>query len=128
MIEGKRLTAKQNESGRLQAVERDRAAATKAEAERQRADAQAKQARIAEERSEMRATLINDFDATVSQVLAVFGSSAHELQSSASTMSSAAEQTTQQSAISGSRRGHRRSHDERLDCRVGRGRTFCLSL
>jgi hypothetical protein len=98
MIEGKRLTAEQNESGRLQAVERDRAAATKAEAERQRADAQAKQARIAEERSEMRAMLINDFDATVSQVLAVFGSAAHELQSSASTMSSAAEQTTQQSA------------------------------
>ena len=98
MIEGKRLTAEQNESGRLQAVERDRAAATKAEAERQRADAQAKQARIAEERSEMLATLINDFDATVSQALAVFGSSAHELQSSASTMSSAAEQTTQQSA------------------------------
>jgi len=98
MIEGKRLTAEQDESGRRQAVERDRAAATKAEADRERADAQAEQARITEERSETLATLTDDFDATVSQVLAVFSSAAHELQTSASTMSNAAEQTTQQSA------------------------------
>lgn len=98
MIESERLVAEQRTVERTQREERERARAEKSETDRAQVDMQAEQTRVSEERAAVLANLTDNFDKTVKQVLSGFATAAEELQSSAQTMSDAADETSQQSS------------------------------
>lgn len=95
------LAAEQAKLEQEQAAERENAAREKAEIDARLAKKSAKDAEEAANRADLIASITSEFEATVNNVLKSFASAVGQMQSSAQTMSTTAEQTSNQSNAAG---------------------------
>ncbi|MGB0631863.1 MAG: methyl-accepting chemotaxis protein [Alphaproteobacteria bacterium] len=97
-IEARRLEEEATLKEREAMEERAKNAQLKAEADRAESEKQAEQAARAKKRAEGMAEIIESFQATVGDVLEVFGSASSQLDSASQSLSETAEKTSTQSA------------------------------
>lgn len=102
VIEGEAMATERAKLEREQVAQREEAAREKAETDMQLAKKSAEDAKMASERADTLAAITSEFEATVNDVLQTFASAVSQMQSSAQTMSTTAEQTSQQSTAAAS--------------------------
>lgn len=102
VIQAAALATEQAELERTQVEEREAVAREKAEIDAKLAKKSAEDAKNASERAEILSAITSEFEATVNGVLQSFASAVSQMQGSAQTMSTTAEQTSQQSTAAGS--------------------------